>query len=102
MTLERLYSDFIKDLNDNTNLYEQEKRISKNLHGAAVKHFQEVMFEFQSIESELKSSNQSMILRSAEIALSRPLTKEEEQNFLAHPEVNIMLIIIGCSRNDAS
>lgn len=54
-----------------------------------MKHFQEVMLEFQSIESELKSSNQSMILRSAEIALSRPLTKEEEQNILAHPEVII-------------
>ena len=68
------YVNFITDIEDNGNLSPQEKRISKNLHGATVKNFQDVMIQFQSLESELKSINENMIIRSAEIASGKKLT----------------------------
>ena len=84
--LEENFTSFIKDLDLNTNLLEQEKRIARNLHGSTVQHFQQLMLEFQSLESDLKSTNEGMILRTAEIALSRKLTKEEEMNIIQKPE----------------
>jgi t-SNARE complex subunit (syntaxin) len=85
--LEENYVNFIKGLDSNINLYIQEKRISKNLHGSTVKNFQNVMIEFQSLESELKSINENMILRSAEIALSKKLSPEEKINIIQNPEL---------------
>ena len=85
--LEENYANFIKHLDSNRNLFEQEKRISRNLHGSTVKSFQDVMLEFQSLESELKSNNENMILRSAEIALSKKLTPEEKINIIQNPEM---------------
>ena len=70
-TLDENYVNFISDIEDNGNLYPQERRISKNLHGATVKNFQDAMIQFQSLESELKSINERMIIRSAEISTAR-------------------------------
>ena len=86
-SLEENFTSFIKELDVNQNILEQEKRISRNLHGSAVKQFQDLMLEFQSLESDLKSTNEGMILRSAEIALSRKLTKEEQMNILEKPDM---------------
>ena len=80
-TLENNFKTFIKDLDINTNLFEQEKRISRNLHGATVKNFQDIMLEFQSLESDLKSTNEGMIIRSAEIVINRQLTREEKKKY---------------------
>ena len=81
------YVNFITDIEDNGNLSPQEKRISKNLHGATVKNFQDVMIQFQSLESELKSINENMIIRSAEIASGKKLTNEEKKEIVMNPEV---------------
>ena len=81
------YNNFISDIEDNGNLSPQEKRISKNLHGATVKNFQDVMIQFQSLESELKSINENMIIRSAEIASGKKLTNEEKKEIIMNPEV---------------
>ena len=91
-TLENNFKTFIKDLDINTNLFEQEKRISRNLHGATVKNFQDVMLEFQSLESELKSTNEGMIIRSAEIVMNRQLSREEKKNLIESPEIAQKLI----------
>lgn len=80
-------TNFIQDINDNANLLEQEKRISKNLHGATVKNFQDTMYDFQNIESDLKTTNENMILQSAKITLGRPLTDEERVEILENPEM---------------
>ena len=81
------YDEFVKDLDVNSNILEQEKRIARNLHGATVKHFQDAMLDFQSIESDIKGVNQAMIVRSAEIAMSRKLSKEEQENIVNNPSV---------------
>ena len=91
-TLENNFKTFIKDLDINTNLFEQEKRISRNLHGATVKNFQDIMLEFQSLESDLKSTNEGMIIRSAEIVINRQLTREEKKNIIESPEIAQKLI----------
>ena len=91
-TLENNFKTFIKDLDINTNLFEQEKRISRNLHGATVKNFQDVMLEFQSLESDLKSTNEGMIIRSAEIVINRQLSREEKKNIIESPEIAQKLI----------
>jgi t-SNARE complex subunit (syntaxin) len=85
--LEENYANFIKSLDSNRNLLEQERRISRNLHGSTVKNFQDVMLEFQSLESELKSTNENMILRSAELALGKNLSPEEKVNIIQNPEI---------------
>ena len=85
--LEENYANFIKSLDSNRNLLEQERRISRNLHGSTVKNFQDVMLEFQSLESELKSTNENMILRSAELALGKNLSPEEKVNIIQNPEM---------------
>ena len=85
-TLEENYFNFINDIDDNNNLYPQERRISKNLHGATVKNFQDAMIQFQSLESELKSINERMIIRSAEIASGKKLTDEEKKEIVMNPE----------------
>ena len=85
--LEENYANFIKNLDLNRNLLEQERRISRNLHGSTVKNFQDVMLEFQSLESELKSTNENMILRSAELALGKNLSPEEKVNIIQNPEM---------------
>ena len=86
-TLEENYVNFISDIEDNGNLYPQERRISKNLHGATVKNFQDAMIQFQSLESELKSINERMIIRSAEIASGKKLTDEEKKEIVMNPEM---------------
>ena len=85
-TLEENYFNFINDIDDNNNLYPQERRISKNLHDATVKNFQDAMIQFQSLESELKSINERMIIRSAEIASGKKLTDEEKKEIVMNPE----------------
>ena len=45
------------------------------------------MLEFQSLESELKSTNENMILRSAELALGKNLSPEEKVNIIQNPEM---------------
>ena len=85
--LEENYANFIKSLDSNRNLLEQERRISRNLHGSTVKNFQDVMLEFQSLESELKSTNENMILRSAELALGKNLSPEEKVNIIQNHEM---------------
>ena len=86
-TLDENYVNFISDIEDNGNLYPQERRISKNLHGATVKNFQDAMIQFQSLESELKSINERMIIRSAEIASGKKLTDEEKKEIVLNPEM---------------
>ena len=86
-TLDENYVNFITDIEDNGNLYPQERRISKNLHGATVKNFQDAMIQFQSLESELKSINERMIIRSAEIASGKKLTDEEKKEIVLNPEM---------------
>jgi len=81
------YNNFISDIEDNGNLSAQERRISKNLHGATVKNFQDVMIQFQSLESELKSINENMIIRSAEIASGTKLTNEQKKEIIMNPEM---------------
>ena len=81
------YVNFITDIEDNGNLYPQERRISKNLHGATVKNFHDAMIQFQSLESELKSINERMIIRSAEIASGKKLTDEEKKEIVLNPEM---------------
>ena len=51
--LDQNYIDFIRDIDSNSNISPQERRISKNLHGATLKNFQDIMIQFQSLESEL-------------------------------------------------
>ena len=85
--LEENYNNFISDIEDNGNLSPQERRISKNLHGATVKNFQDVMIQFQSLESELKSINENMIIRSAEIASGKKLSNEEKKEIVMNPEM---------------
>ena len=85
--LEENFVNFINDIEDNGNLYPQERRISKNLHGATVKNFQDTMIQFQSLESELKSINERMIIRSAEIATGSKLTDEEKKEIAMNPEL---------------
>ena len=85
--LEENYNNFISDIEDNGNLSPQERRISKNLHGATVKNFQDIMIQFQSLESELKSINENMIIRSAEIASGNKLSNEEKKNIIMNPEM---------------
>ena len=83
--LEENYNNFINDIEDNGNLSQQERRISKNLHGATVKNFQDIMIQFQSLESELKSINENMIISSAEIATGRKLSNEEKKELIIDP-----------------
>ena len=83
--LEGNYNNFINEIEENANLSQQERRISKNLHGATVKNFQDVMLQFQSLESEIKSINENMIIRSAEIASGRKLSNEEKKELILDP-----------------
>ena len=85
--LEENFVNFINDIEDNGNLYPQERRISKNLHGATVKNFQDTMIQFQSLEAELKSINERMIIRSAEIATGKQFTDEEKKEIVMNPEM---------------
>lgn len=85
--LENNYNNFISDIEDNGNLSAQERRISKNLHGATVKNFQDIMIQFQSLESELKSINEGMIIRTAEIVSGKKLTNDEKQEIVQNPEM---------------
>ena len=45
------------------------------------------MIQFQSLESELKSINERMIIRSAEIASGKKLTDEEKKEIVLNPEM---------------
>ena len=81
------YVNFISDIQDNGNLYPQERRISKNLHGSTVKNFRNAMIQFQSVESELKSINENMIIRSAEFASGKKFTDEEKKEIVMNPEM---------------
>ena len=81
------YVNFISEIDDNINLYPQERRISKNLHGSTVKNFQDTMIQFQSLEAELKSINERMIIRSAEIATGKQFTDEEKKEIVMNPEM---------------
>lgn len=83
--LEGNYNNFINEIEENANLSQQERRISKNLHGATVKNFQDIMLQFQSLESEIKSINENMIIRSAEIASGRKLSNEEKKELILDP-----------------
>ena len=83
--LEQNYNNFINEIEENANLSQQERRISKNLHGATVKNFQDIMLQFQSLESEIKSINENMIIRSAEIASGRKLSNEEKKELILDP-----------------
>jgi t-SNARE complex subunit (syntaxin) len=85
--LEDNYINFINDIDSNANLSSQERRISKNLHGATLKNFQDIMIQFQSLESELKSINENMIIRNAEIASGKKLTNEEKKEIIMNPEM---------------
>ena len=85
--LEENYINFISDIENNINLSPQERRISKNLHGATLKNFQDVMIQFQSLESELKSINENMIIRNAEIASGKKLSNEEKKEIIMNPEM---------------
>lgn len=85
--LDNNYINFIQEIETNSNLSSQEKRISKNLHGATLKNFQDVMIQFQSLESELKSINENMIIRNAEIASGKKLSNEEKKEIIMNPEM---------------
>lgn len=85
--LEENYVSFIKEIDNNTNLSIQEKRISQNLHGATLKDFQDNLIQFQSLEAELKSINENMIIRNAEIASGNKLSNEEKKELIMNPEM---------------
>ena len=85
--LDQNYIDFIRDIDSNGNISPQERRISKNLHGATLKNFQDIMIQFQSLESELKSINENMIIRNAEIASGKKLSNEEKKEIIMNPEM---------------
>jgi len=85
--LDQNYIDFIRDIDSNSNISAQERRISKNLHGATLKNFQDIMIQFQSLESELKSINENMIIRNAEIASGKKLSNEEKKEIIMNPEM---------------
>ena len=85
--LDENYVNFISDIQDNGNLYPHERRISKNLHGSTVKNFKNAMIQFQSVESELKSINENMIIRSAEFASGKKFTDEEKKELVMNPEM---------------
>ena len=85
--LDENYVNFISDIQDNGNLYPYERRISKNLHGSTVKNFKNAMIQFQSVESELKSINENMIIRSAEFASGKKFTDEEKKEIVMNPEM---------------
>ena len=85
--LDENYVNFISDIQDNGNLYPHECRISKNLHGSTVKNFKNAMIQFQSVESELKSINENMIIRSAEFASGKKFTDEEKKELVMNPEM---------------
>jgi len=85
--LDQNYIDFIRDIDSNSNISPQERRISKNLHGATLKNFQDIMIQFQSLESELKSINENMIIRNAEIASGKKLSNEEKKEIIMNPEM---------------
>ena len=57
------------------------------MHGATVKNFQDIMIQFQSLESELKSINENNIIRSAEIASGKKLSNEEKKEIVMNPEM---------------
>ena len=85
--LDQNYIDFIRDIDSNSNISAQQRRISKNLHGATLKNFQDIMIQFQSLESELKSINENMIIRNAEIASGKKLSNEEKKEIIMNPEM---------------
>ena len=85
--LDENYVNFISDIQDNGNLYPHERRISKNLHGSTVKNFKNAMIQFQTVESELKSINENMIIRSAEFASGKKFTDEEKKEIVMNPEM---------------
>ena len=93
--IQQNFDEFIKDLDLNSNVLEQEKRIARNLHGSTVKHFQDVVVDFQSIESDIKGINQAMIIRSAEIAMNRKLNKDEQETIINNPQVICSIILDG-------
>ena len=45
------------------------------------------MIQFQTVESELKSINESMIIRSAEFASGKKFTDEEKKELVMNPEM---------------
>jgi hypothetical protein len=80
-------STFVKESDWNPSLLEQEKRIVKNLQGSLVKNFQNILTDFGTVESDIKSIHQSKTIRSAEIFLGRTLDPAEKQNIVNDPQV---------------
>jgi hypothetical protein len=87
-------STFVKESDWNPSLLEQEKRIVKNLHGSLVKNFQNILTDFGTVESDIKSIHQNKTIRSAEIFLGRTLDAAEKQNIVNDPQVKIYKICI--------
>jgi t-SNARE complex subunit (syntaxin) len=87
LIIQKHSDEILKDLNIIPNIVEQEKRIVRNLHGSLIKNFQETTENFQMIESEIRQMNQAMVIRTAEIAFSRKLNRDEQAEILNDPGV---------------
>jgi len=48
-------TNYLKEIESNPDLLEQEKRIITNLHGSLIKHFQDVVSEYQIVQSDIKN-----------------------------------------------
>jgi hypothetical protein len=83
-------STFVKESEWNPSILEQEKRIVKNLQGSLVKNFQNILTDFGTVESDIKSIHQSKTIRSAEIFLGRTLDSAEKQNIVNDPQVSLV------------
>jgi hypothetical protein len=79
-------SQFIKELEVNPEIVEQERRNINNLNGSLIKHFQEVIMDYQQVQNELKSFKQGMIIRNAEIILNRKLDQFEKEDIVHDPK----------------
>lgn len=85
MIVEQNSKNVVNDLDLNQNITEQEKRIIRNMHGSLIRQLQNAVSDFQAIEMSIKKINQEMIIRGAEIAMSRKLTEKEISNVIDDP-----------------
>lgn len=81
-------SKIVKEIENNPDILEQERRIISNLNGALMQNFSEAVLNFQQLQSEIKNMKQEMTVRNAEILVSRKLNEEEKRNVLENPQVS--------------
>jgi hypothetical protein len=75
----------IKNINEMNNAVEQ--RIFNNLYAALIKYFQNAALDSSAVQFELKKVKQNLIVRDAEIMLSRKLNNNEISDVLSQPQL---------------